>query len=123
MIAIVCGGRDYTDRNRVRQVLDAAVVKLGLRCIIQGNATGADALAAEWAISRPDISMITCPANWDAGKSAGAIRNKFMLDILLGGEEARAVFVFPGGRGTKNMADLANSRAARDKNVRVINVT
>lgn len=130
MIAIVCGGRDYTDAARVKSVLDAAVTRLGLEAIIEGAAPGADTLAKEWALARGDISVIDVPADWDgwAAKgrrgAAGAVRNALMLDILLGdamGSE-RAVIAFPGGSGTANMLALANSPKARAGNVRVIKV-
>lgn len=127
MMAIVCGGRDYTDRARVKRVLDAAVERMGLWCIIEGEGTGADALALEWARARPDISVIAVPADWDGWaakgrrEAAGPVRNSLMLDILLGGDGPRAVIAFPSsGPGTKNMLALANSRKAREKGVKVI---
>lgn len=103
MISIVCGGRDYSDAARVKQILDAAVAKLGLHTIIEGDATGADRLARKWATNRGDISVITVQpgTNWPA---AGPIRNSKMLRILTAGPEANmAVIGFPGGRGTENM--------------------
>lgn len=126
MMAIITGGRDYTNQDRVKQVLDAAVTRMGLWCIIEGEAPGADALARSWALSRPDVSVIACPADWDgwekAGSrnSAGPARNKFMLDILIGHDGDKAVIAFPGGNGTKNMIDLGRSKAARSANVKVI---
>lgn len=140
MIAIVCGGRDYTDAARVKSVLDAAVTRLGLEAIIEGGngrllpdgrvEKGADLLALEWAKQRGDISWIDVPADWDGWaakgrrEAAGPVRNALMLDILLGdamGSE-RAVIAFPGGSGTANMLTLANSPRAQAGNVRVIKV-
>ncbi len=124
MMAIVTGGRDYADAKRVAEVLDAAVTRLGLWCIIEGMspAGGLDTLAREWATARPDISVISVRPgdNWP---EAGPIRNALMLDILLGGDGPKAVIGFPGGRGTANMLALANSPKARRANVRVINVS
>lgn len=119
MMAIVCGGRDYADAERVARVLDAAVGKMGLWCIIEGKAAGADSLAREWAISRPTISLISV-APGDNWPEAGPIRNMLMLDILLGHDGQKAVIGFPGGRGTANMMMLANSQKARRANVRAI---
>jgi hypothetical protein len=123
-MAIVTGGRDYTDANRVATVLDAAVVRMGLWCIIEGLCPtgGLDRLAREWAIGRPDISLISVRpgTNWP---EAGPIRNAMMLAILLAHDGPKAVIGFPGGRGTANMMMLANSRKAREANVRVINVS
>lgn len=120
MIAIVCGGRDYVDQVRLAKILDAAVAKLGLDTIIEGEAPGADRLAARWALDRGDISVIACPADWDGWAArgnkgaAGPVRNKLMLDILCAGGTAirRAVFAFPGGTGTANMIGLAKSPQA-----------
>lgn len=117
MMAIVCGGRDYDRANRVAHVLDAAIERMGLWCIIQGEATGADALAKEWAISRPSISMICVPADWDAGNSAGPARNSVMLKILQAHDGDKAVIAFPGGRGTANM--IAQGRGA---GIRIIEI-
>lgn len=117
MMAIITGGRDYTRADRVAQVLDAAIERMGLWCIIQGESAGADALAKEWAISRRSISMISVPADWSVGKSAGAIRNKLMLRILQGHDGDKAVIGFPGGVGTANM--LAQARGA---GIRIIEI-
>lgn len=113
MMAVVCGGRSYDRADRVAQVLDAAIERMGLWCIIQGEATGADALAREWAISRPSISMISVPADWSAGKSAGPVRNKLMLQILQGHDGDKAVIGFPGSAGTANMISQARGAGIR----------
>lgn len=117
-MAIVCGSRDYADQDRVKRVLDAAVVRMGLWCVIQGEATGADALAREWAIQRPDISLISVPSDWDRlGDSAGPVRNLLMAKILMGHKPdgSIAVIAFPGGKGTRNMCQIA-----RNHDIRVI---
>lgn len=123
MMAIITGGRDYTDADRVARVLDAAVTRQGLWCIIEGRCPsgGADRLAQVWAEGRPDISLISVfPGdNWP---EAGPIRNKLMLDILLGHDGPKAVIGFPGGRGTANMMMLANGHKAQKANVRVYSV-
>ena len=122
MIAIVCGGMDFTDAARMKAVMDKAVHTLGLEIIIEGGAKGADTLAYEWALAA-GISIIRVPANWDKhGNAAGPIRNALMLRILLGGDKdtKRAVFAFPGGAGTKHMVGLATSPEARMGRVRLI---
>jgi hypothetical protein len=123
-IAIVCGGRDYTDAARVAKVLDAAVPRLGLWCIIEGGYRGADIMARDWALARGDVSVIEAPADWDRdGTQAGPIRNAFMLRMLLGAEGRKAVIAFPGGDGTANMLFLANGREAERAGVKVHQVT
>src|SRR5262249_6174575 len=107
MIAIVCGGRDYANAERVTRVLDAAVDRLGLHTIIEGGAKGADELAGAWAKARGDISLIEVPADWSQGKGAGLARNNLMMAIMQRGDGSpadleleRAVIAFPGGTGT-----------------------
>ena len=48
MRLIVCGGRDYRDRERVYEVLDMHHPSE----IAAGGASGADALAMDWAAYR-----------------------------------------------------------------------
>ena len=113
MIAIVCGGRGYTDADRVRAVLDAAVARKGLHTVIEGEARGADTLARDWALARGDIGVIGVEADWKGdGNDAGPIRNRLMLAILLAGpERSRCVIAFKGGNGTANM--IAQARGAK----------
>lgn len=119
--AIICGGRGYTDAARITKVLDAAVERLGLHTIIEGESgeedadgnviCGADKLARAWAMARPDISVIACPVSpeeWEAyGKAAGPRRNKMMAKMLLAAEGNRMVFAFPGGAGTASMIEIS----------------
>lgn len=96
---LVCGGRDYADRNAVFEALDEVAERHNGVRIIQGGATGADALAREWCVTRHE-SYMNFPADWKKhGRAAGPIRNRQMLD------EGRpdVVFAFPGGRGTADM--------------------
>lgn len=110
MRILVCGGRNYADRARVFGVLDAIGADI-ITHIIQGGADGADALAREWALARC-VPLTTYPANWSKyGKRAGPIRNHQMAKEerarkTLHGATVR-VLAFPGGRGTRHMANLA----------------
>ena len=102
MIVLVTGGRDYDDRDTVRQTLDRVHAEHHIRLLVHGCATGADTLAAIWAMER-GIQPAGCPALWDFyGKPAGTIRNGAM--ILLRPE---LVVAFPGGDGTANMVGQA----------------
>ena len=109
MKVIVCGGRDYNDREAVFAALDKAHAKRPFDMVIQGGAQGADRLAAMWADARGVISA-QVDALWDAhGKAAGPRRNRAMLALFPDG-----VIAFPGGRGTADMI-----AAAREAGVKV----
>lgn len=119
MKVLVCGGRDYRDKARVAEVLDNIHAETPISMVIQGDATGADALAKSWALSR-GIRVAEVSALWHSyGPSAGPLRNKAMLSLLgvgdspvgaLGEAQPRhMVIAFPGGRGTKSMVTLTKA--------------
>lgn len=99
MKALVCGGRDYSDADKLYSVLDSFPISK----IISGHARGADQLAEMYADER-NIPIEVYLADWkNLGKAAGFIRNKQMLvegkpDIVI---------AFPGGKGTNMMVDIA----------------
>lgn len=106
MRVLVCGGRDFADRDWLFAVMDKLARERGpVSTIIHGGARGADTLAGEWAASR------NCPAeayiaDWASqGRAAGPIRNKRMLDA----GRPDLVVAFPGGRGTANMVRQAKA--------------
>lgn len=102
MRLLVCGGRDFTDRALLHQVLDTLPSDF-IDCIIHGAARGADTLAGEYAgiIYAKELRF---PAEWDKyGRSAGAVRNQQMLTE----GKPTLVIAFPGGAGTRNMITLA----------------
>ena len=104
---LVCGSRDFADRDLLYAKLDEVRERLGdipMR-VISGAARGADRLGAEWAANR-GVPADEYPAQWDRyGKSAGYRRNEQML------REGRPhlVVAFPQGdsRGTRMMMDIA----------------
>jgi hypothetical protein len=101
MRVLVCGGRDYSDAQKVYDVLCGICPT----SIIHGNAAGADDLADSWAKAN-NVPVIPFPADWGTfGKQAGPIRNQQMLDK--GAPEL--VVAFPGGRGTADMVRRAEA--------------
>lgn len=113
MRVLVCGGRDYTDRARVKAVLDKLRAERGIDALIHGGARGADALAAEWAAAAGVPAQVFL-ADWSRnGRAAGPIRNAKML---IEGRPALVV-AFPGGRGTADM-----TRRARAAGVEIVEV-
>ncbi|MBH0113234.1 DUF2493 domain-containing protein [Novosphingobium sp. YJ-S2-02] len=111
---LVTGGRAFADRVAVFRTLDALQP---IECVIHGDATGADALAREWARVRgvPDEAYA---ADWENlegvpasrrrinrrtrryyNVTAGFERNQRMLDHA----QPTHVIAFAGGRGTNDM--------------------
>lgn len=100
---LVCGGRDYFDRDRVFAVLDHYHRESPFAVLIQGAARGADRLAHMWAL-HANVPVLDFPADWEKhGRAAGPIRNAQMLRE----GKPTVVIAFPGGRGTANMVSLA----------------
>lgn len=95
---LVCGGRDYGDRDRLFRILDAAHAANPIVTLIHGNARGADQLADDWAMGKCETLTFT-PAWEEHGRSAGPKRNQKMLDE----GKPDIVIAFPGGRGTADM--------------------
>lgn len=100
MIVLVCGGRDYDDKETLGLYLDFINKTHGeITKIIHGNANGADSLSQDWAM-RHGIEFVKFLADWKThGKSAGHIRNKQMLYE----GKPDLVVAFPGGVGTDSM--------------------
>ncbi len=114
---LVCGGRDYTDIDRVYCTLDSVVDKHGLwhpdypYCVSDkllivsgGNRRGADSFARDWAGERGARINEYLP-NWSKyGLGAGPIRNADMLQ----NEKVDLVVAFPtNGPGTRDMISRA----------------
>lgn len=103
---LVCGGRDFSDADKVDETLDAMHAKAKITVLIHGAARGADSLAEAWAISRFVRSQAfpVHPKDWEVhGLSAGHLRNAKML--LVGKPDL--VVAFQGGKGTRNMIKQA----------------
>lgn len=89
-IVVVCGGRDFSDRELLCSVLDREIQR-GDVIVHGGCRTGADAMADEWARER-GLFVRVFQAEWSRyGRSAGPKRNREMAKI------ADLVIAFPGG--------------------------
>lgn len=102
---LVCGGRHYSNEEHVERVLDAIVEEFGPVVIIEGEASGADALAKAWA-KKHGYDVDPFAPNWKVyGRAAGPIRNAKML------EKGKPDFVvaFPGNDGTNDMVTQARA--------------
>jgi len=126
MRILVCGGRNFNDTSMLWNELDA----LGkIDCIIQGDATGADSLAKDYATEH-GIDHEDYPAKWDNVKAPGAVirtskygrkynvlagfqRNEKM--IIFG--EPDLVIAFPGDKGTADMVKRARKAGIEVKEI------
>lgn len=108
LTVLVCGGRDYTDRNKVFEVLDRLHIGMRIDTIVHGAASGADYFANLWA-RRRGVSQQRFPVNKEdwrrLGNAAGPIRNGVMLKV----SRPDMVVAFPGGRGTLDMVTKAKA--------------
>lgn len=110
MRLLVCGGRDFHNLVEVDRALRRVHERKGIDVLIQGGATGADAIAKRWA-ERRGIPVEEYAADWSLGRKAGPLRNRRMI------EEGKpdGVVAFLGGRGTADMI-----RAAKDAGLPVM---
>ncbi|MDO9252617.1 MAG: DUF2493 domain-containing protein [Hydrogenophaga sp.] len=106
MRIIVCGGRDFEHKADVFAALDRLHGQRPVSLLIHGAAPGADLLAEDWARAR-EIPYFGVPAKWTVdGKAAGPMRNAAMAALK---PTAELLVAFPGGRGTANMIDAAET--------------
>ena len=114
MKVIYCGGRTYADYKRVSEV----IATMNPSHIVHGAAKGADSLAGRYAREH-SIKCTAYPAQWRkkdprTGRTftdirAGIDRNKQMLHAA----KPDYVVAFPGGTGTRHMADYARANGYR----------
>lgn len=105
MRVLVCGGRDYSDHNKLIYELDV----IPITHLIAGGARGADSIA-EFYAKKMGIPHSIYMADWNThGKSAGYLRNKQMLDE----GKPDLVVAFPGGKGTAMMIKLAEEAGVK----------
>lgn len=106
---LVSGGRDYSDRRRVFQVLDFVHELVDTITLVRhGDARGADSLGDAWAKARK-VPRDPRPADWyprpgHFDRRAGFARNMEMARL---GADLR--IAFPGGNGTAHMVKQAMS--------------
>ena len=103
MRVLVCGGRGFADFDGLAAALRKIDNARRITLLIEGGASGADALARRWAEGR-GIPVKTFKADWQLwGKAAGPIRNQWMLEQ----GKPDIVVAFPGGKGTADMVRRA----------------
>ena len=115
MRVLVCGGQEYADRMKVREVLDGILIEHEIELLVHGGQPGADRLASEWAMSR-DVQQVVCTQQPTSEHGASVSMAKQMSEILRRSEECLVV-AFPGGLGTSLLVG-----AARVMGIRVIEI-
>lgn len=101
---VVCGGREYFNRENIYASLYTINQYYPCKLLIEGGARGPDTISGEWANGNK-INHLRVPAQWDFyGSSAGSVRNMEML-CFMGIIDLRPdiVIAFPGNRGTQDM--------------------
>jgi hypothetical protein len=108
---LVTGSREFYDYHMIYTALDEVYVSRPMSgmIVIHGAAKGADTIADKWAVTRPDVSVVRVPADWDNdGLKAGPIRNRRMLEL---NPDVVLAFFQPGAKniGTSQMANMAKN--------------
>ena len=94
---IIAGGRGYNLTEKDGEILN----KLGTVLeVVSGGCRGVDRDGEKWAKAN-GIPIKRFNANWALGPKAGPLRNAEMA------EYATAAILFPGGKGTKSMEEIA----------------
>ncbi len=105
MRVLVCGGRDYFDRETIHTVLNEMLLRGEITFLVAGCASGADHIALDWA-NWKQVDHAKFFAKWtEQGKKAGPIRNLRMLTEM----NPQIVVGFPGGTGTADMIRRAEA--------------
>jgi hypothetical protein len=104
-VVAVCGGRDYPHSDRVWSALDTLHQTLGPFRVVTGDAAGVDHYTHTWALHR-GVPCLRVRADWDRhGRAAGPLRNQELLDT----HQPHLLLAFPGGRGTADMRQRAET--------------
>lgn len=100
---IICGGRDFSDRNFCFSQLRQLLASYENIEIVSGHAKGADTFGEEYA-EENGLKVSVFKPDWKLyGRAAGPIRNRQMLEYAE--EENPVVIAFWNGKskGTENM--------------------
>ena len=105
-LAIV-GSRAYVDKTAFEETVEQWIEENGLpQCIVTGDASGADAMAREYAGAH-SIKLVVHRAEWSRyGRAAGPIRN----NSIVKGCTAMIAFLAADGAGTRD--SIAKAKAA-----------
>jgi predicted RecB family endonuclease len=107
---LVCGDRNWTDRNAIYYCLKALMLLYKPVVVIEGECRGADLMARSVA-EQLGLEVVPFPADWKKlGRAAGPVRNRQMLEI----GKPDLVLAFHAdlehSRGTRNMIEQARKK-------------
>lgn len=117
---LVCGGRDFADRELLISKLEQFTAGLGPKIVVVTGACprGADKLAEEWASKKFHRIMRFHP-EWSRGPKAGPERNQEMVDYLKPLRDRFAAAFWDGkSRGTKDCVERVRAAGIPLKIVR-----
>lgn len=107
----VVGGRDYSDYNQLKQVLNdrIEIIKgeniIDLEIIIvSGGAKGADSLAEKYA-KKHDLQIVIFNPDWSLGPKAGPLRNKKIVEL----SDEIIAFWDGNSKGTKSSIKISKN--------------
>lgn len=104
MRLIIAGGRDVELDAKDYALLDWIHAEAPVSEVVSGTAEGVDTCGEMWAIKH-NIPVKRFYADWKTyGRAAGPMRNMRMAEYA---RHWGALIVFPGGRGTNNMYEVA----------------
>lgn len=109
---IVCGGRDFNDKELCFKSLDKYIGDDSTIELVSGHAKGADTIGEDYAKQR-NLKVSVFKPDWKRyGRGAGPIRNRQMLEYALESRPMIIAFWDGQSRGTKNMIDQARKAGA-----------
>lgn len=110
MRLLVCGSRDWTNRDYLTGVLDGIHASQEVTALIEGEASGADSMARDWALGH-GIIVVKFAVDWRPNgvldRSAGIKRNAAMLRH--GKPELVVAFWDRRSPGTRDMVGRAQA--------------
>ena len=112
MNVLVCGGRSYSDRHTIFEILDRLAGRVGISRILHAESRGAEGFAVEWADSRNVRTRQYAAAG--TGSDLPALpKNRKPVS-----EKPDLVVAFPGKVRTAEMV-----RSAKERGIAVIEIT
>lgn len=104
MKVLIFGSRNWTNYNKILEIVQKLKAKYGDIIIIEGGCRGADLLAKQAAIEL-GIKYEEFPADWTLGKKAGPLRNQKMIDE---GKPDMAICFHEDIENSKGSKDMRN---------------